>query len=223
MLLALNAQPVVSALLSVPRLGRAVLSARLASDDASIAVGAAASLEFDDGSKRAMTITRAVVERGAWSVNAVAGNDGFHKTLIGRAYQSIPSATLIRDILREIGETSGEIDAPEQRNVWIRRTGSAMQALEMILERLPGRIWRVLPNGQVTVKRERWEMHPNVLNVLEANAGEGTYTVALEQALEPGSSVQLLVDGSRIETVRVERCIHSVEPREQRTEIQVST
>lgn len=62
MLLALNAQPVVSALLSVPRLGRAVLSARLASDDASIAVGAAASLEFDDGSKRAMTITRAVVE-----------------------------------------------------------------------------------------------------------------------------------------------------------------
>jgi hypothetical protein len=220
-LLTINAQPVSSALLTVPRIGRAVISAQLASDDSSIAPGATANLEFDDGTTRRMTLTRAVLERGRWSVNAIAGAAGLDKAITSRAYSSVPAATIIGDLLRETGEQTGQIDAPELFETWIRRSNSALMTLELILQALPGRSWRVLPTGEVIVTRSTWPKHANVLTALSVNAVDGTYTVALEPNLEPGSSADVLIDGSRLITVQVERVIHSIDPDEQRTEIQV--
>jgi hypothetical protein len=165
--------------------------------DSADEVSGAMTLESPDGSFRMVGTVRrggAFQERG--HVELVGGADRMHEILPPQPYRGVPGRTVLRDLLRAVGETlSPTSNAPEldQRLAfWVRRRGCAAEALEALVAHF-GCTWRFLLDGTVWLGRETWpvaDLDPDVMDT-DPSDDRATYAFdALPAALVPGVSFQ---------------------------------
>lgn len=146
---ALDDLPVGRGVLILPRQGRGHAVLTLATPTSGPGVGDAVQLDLD-GQPFSLTVTAAGSFRGAWQVRAVLGNDKLGVLVPAKFYQSIPRATIIRDLLTTAGETPGSIDLPGTATQYVRRAGPAREALAAALSG-QDRAWRFQPGGSLDV------------------------------------------------------------------------
>lgn len=203
-LLRANDTPVAEARLSLPRSGRGVGWALLASREGP-GEGEPVTLAFQDGTEFAGTVTGAGLERGWWRVSLVLGANGLDKTLPSRYYQGIPASTVAKDILRECGEKAGPIDLPGTLDRYVRIRAPAYVQLGNLLDTFD-RTWRIRPDGTVWIGVDDYAKAPPV-TVVQARPEDGYYQVELTPGFEPGRT---LVDREGKPLGKIERVVHVI-------------
>ncbi|MDX2122965.1 MAG: hypothetical protein SF070_18135 [Gemmatimonadota bacterium] len=214
-ILTANGVAVAEGTLNVPRTGRPAALLSLATALPPAEVGGAVTLRFETGQEFAMTCTRTGPEKGGQQVRVVGGRGKLETVLGPRFYQGIPAQLAILDILNEAGETPGAVDAPELFTAYVRQAKPAWVELHRALDLLPGRVWRVRPDGAVFVGRETDATHPETPEVWEAGFGLGRYILPLSPALRVGERLRARYLGQVRDLGRLERVIHRIGPRSQ--------
>lgn len=204
-----NNIPVSSGMITIPRIGRPLAELRLG-EVASLAPGEAVILRFEDGTTYRTTVRRSGPSAGATEVFLVGGYDGLSKNLPAKDYQGVPASLVVRDLLVEAGEQPGELDLPTVFVRWIRRSGPASEALKAVMERLPDRAWRLLPDGTTWAGPDAWPQGPEGAVVAEAAPQRGWFSLLPMPPLQPGVVLKGLWEGQVREIGRVERVIHSI-------------
>lgn len=204
-----NNIPVSSGLMTIPRIGRPLAELRLG-EAAELAPGEAVTLRFEDGSTYRTTVRRSGPSAGATEVFLVGGYDGLSSILPPKDYQGVPASLVVRDLLTEAGEQPGELDLPTVFVRWIRRGGPASEALKAVMERLPERAWRILPDGTTWAGTEPWPQGPEGAVVAEAAPQRGWFSLLPMPALRPGIVLKGLWEGQVRDIGRVERVIHQI-------------
>lgn len=204
-----NNIPVSGGIFTIPRIGRPLAELRLGAE-IELESGAAVTLRFAAGTTYRTTVRWSGPSAGMTEVLLVGGYDGLPKILPPKDYQGVPASLVVRDLLYEAGEQPGELDLPTVFVRWIRRSGSAAEALRAVMERLPDRAWRVLPAGNTWAGPEAWPQGPEGAVVAEAAPQRGWYSLMPMPALRPGVVLSALWEGSPREVGRVERIIHQI-------------
>lgn len=176
--------------LTIPRLGRAVGEFLLSvpASDSPIAKGAAVALKFQDGTTYQMAAERVGAERGLVRVLLVGGAGGLSKVLKPKFYEDAPATTVAKDVFTEAGEEPGDLDLPGSLKAWVRREGSAYQALRALLLEYPKRAWRIQPDGKAWIGVETWPVGPEV-RIIEARPARGSILLEASPSLMPALDV----------------------------------
>jgi hypothetical protein len=210
-ILSLNGHPAADGSLSIPRVGRPTAEFRLAvsGEEAPIQVGQPVSLRFESGETYQMTAFRAQADGAFWRVGLVGGANRIRTRLNAKFYVGVPAYVILRDILSEVGETPGEINAPDLLPAWPRFARAAGQELQTLLARF-NLSWRIEPDGRVWIGREAPQPYPETLEALEAAPQWGRYVFALTPALRPGMSLKADVGGFAVSIGMVGDLVHHI-------------
>jgi hypothetical protein len=87
---------------------------------------------------------------GLTDVHVIGGNGRLGARVAARQYKKAPARLVIEDALRDAGQTTGRIDAPELREQFIRLGAPVVNVLRGLVSSL-GREWRVGRDGAFTV------------------------------------------------------------------------
>lgn len=223
-LLTANGHSVAHCTLDLPEVGRwtAEMLVVASTRTSPIQDNQAVELEFENGETYRGTCVRSGSAEGYWRIEVVAGKDGVSKPIPSKFYEDIPRATVLRDLLKVAGEEPGEIDAPGNFPRWTRFAGNAYEAIKAIMQRLPGRSWRVQPDGKVWVGQSTWEAAPEPLTLLEHYADEGRSVCSLDSRVMPGMTVTMSRGREQFK-VRTGQVTHVVIEDEIHTEVRVAT
>ncbi len=199
----LNGKPLVSCVLTVPRVGVWVADLEVDTDEA---LTGAVALDLE-GSAWTGTVARGGVELGRWRGRVVGGAGGLGAVLGPMAFADTDLRAVLTETLREAGEQLAETSAALDEVVtrWARVAGPASHTVADVA-RAAGHAWRVLADGSVLVGAEIWE--PLALgadlDVITANPRTGRYDLAGAAALSiaPGRTVTL--DGQAVRVGAVE-------------------
>lgn len=217
-LLLANTAPVSEGRITLPRTGRLTASLRLAVTSAPVSRGEAVTLRFETGESLATTCLDVGRDGGFWRLYLVGGAGGLDRLLRPKFYEGIPARTVLLDLLQEVGETPGEVDAPEVLLRYTRYAHPAWEELRRLLLLLQGRTWRIQPGGQVWVGRETWPAFAQRLRAVQYDAAQRRYWFTLVPALQPGVRLEGSVGGHEIQFGPVERVVHHI-GRANRTEV----
>lgn len=149
--LSANGLGVAKAMIHLPEFGRGWVD--LTIDEAvGFAKSDAVLLEFETGETITCTCSDEWLEQGFSSATLRLGANGFGKRIPQKFYEGIPAATVIGDLLREIGEVPGQINAPQILTQWVREAGAAGHALTALCRAI-NVPWRVGLDGRTNVTR----------------------------------------------------------------------
>lgn len=211
-----NGAPLLSAVLTIPRIGPWHTDIDVAATDPAI-LAAPVTLSLVDGA--IAFVGAAWRPPAAWrdTVRArlVGGAAGLRTELEPGAYAIATIRTVLTDILRGSGEelspaiAEGLLDTDLDQ--WVRLGSSAGAALQSLADEFD-LAWRVLPDGTVWIGAETWP---------DAAAFE---YVVLDRSVEGGRMVlgveePLLLPGTVFEGERVGRVVHRLEPERIRTDV----
>jgi hypothetical protein len=215
-LLEANGIPVVEGVVSVPRTGRAVARVRLVEADSPVAQGDAVVLAFESGPRHQMTCERAGPGIGGQRLLLVGGAGKLDQTLKPKSYQGIPAKLAILDVLNEVGERPGQIEANQVLTHYIRLGKPAYIELSRVLGE--GQIWRCNPDGTIYVGLEQSLSYPNTPDVLEGDFSMSRFVLPLTPDLRPPMRLEAMFLGKLTALGRVERVDHHIGGRN-RTEV----
>lgn len=196
-----NGHPIGTGWLSVPRAGRPVAEVRIAVDAKKkpLAEGDAATLAFQDGTQYAMTCMYAGVERGLMRVKLAGGAGKLDTPVRPKFYRGIAARAVITDVLAEVGEQPGDIDAPGAFEAYVRMAEPARLALGTALHaKWPQHVWRVKADGKLYVLQDTFPDFGQDLDVIEAHPGERRAVCRPVPSLQPGVTTNL----GRVDRVR---------------------
>lgn len=185
--------PLLAGRLTLPPVGRWVLSADLDGD-----TPPEGAVEVAQGNVRLVgAVHAAAAVAGTVRIVAVGGSGGLARELPARSYQGVTARAIVEDLLAAAGE---RLDAASTRDVlsvtlpyWTRaggRDGRAGASLTRLAEHLNAR-WRVLPAGSVWVGRDTWPATPDEYRALELDRDGASRWVLLapdDIGLFPGVS-----------------------------------
>lgn len=146
-----NGLDVARAMIHLPEFGRGWVDLTIDQADG-FAKTDAVLLEFETGQTISCTCSDTWLEAGFLGATLRLGANGFGHKIPQKFYEGIPAATVIGDLLREIGEVPGQINAPQILTQWVREAGCAGDALTALCRaiNLP---WRVGLDGRTVVTR----------------------------------------------------------------------
>jgi hypothetical protein len=152
----LSGVPVLDARVSFPRVGAWTAELRVDTQERP----AGAQLLSLGSAQFVGAVARAAVHKANAWVRLTGGAGALGTTLAPKGYHSAPVIVPLQDIAADCGEVlAGSSDGSITRAVlghWARLEGAAGNALNQLLETLPGAVWRFLPNGQLWVGVETW-------------------------------------------------------------------
>lgn len=176
---------------TLPLTGRPWADLTLAQTAVPWAVGDRVEVQVQDGPVYQMTVERIGPRGGFGRVKLVGGTGGLGREVSAKYYEKIPAATVVRELLEEVGEVPGEILLPGVLPSWVRAAGPAHEALRAIMMRCPERVWQIAPDGRVHVAVPTWPEHGPALPVEFEDAATGVFSVAFAPAVLAGSHVTL--------------------------------
>lgn len=150
---------VISFRLSMPLVG--IWTAEVEVDAELVPVGET-TLAFGVENAAPITFAGTVLEQSGFLGRArafVLGGAGkLHRDLPPRQYQLAPPRVIVSSILRDAGETAGDLSSLDKLPPlprWVRIAGTGADALSVLCRRR-GLSWRVMANGSVWVGVEAW-------------------------------------------------------------------
>ncbi|AZF88276.1 hypothetical protein [Meiothermus phage MMP17] len=215
-LLTANKTPVVSAYISIPRIGRGI-GDLIVDREFGLEAGDKITLAWEDGTQYECTVAVGHSDRGRWRMRVEMGAGRMARNLPSRYYEGIPAATVARDIIVEAGETPGDIDLPGTLLRYVRRAAPAYEQLAALLADT-GRYWRIEPDGKVKIGIDSY---PNTapIPIINAYPPARRYQLPLTPSLQTGVSLVGLVDDDIMPLGKVERVAHQVSARWIATEV----
>ncbi|THF70507.1 hypothetical protein E7T06_07320 [Deinococcus sp. Arct2-2] len=196
-------------MLTLPLQGRAWADVTLALRAVPFKAFDQVQVALQDGKTYQMTVERIGGKGGFTSAYLVGGTGGLSRDIGPKFYQKIPAQKVLAELLHDCGEVPGTIDLPGILPMWVRAAGPAHEALRALMMRYPERVWRMRPSGEVDVMVPTWPEHAQAQRILHEDAAVGSYTVALDPTLRPGSHVTLS-RGDEEFGKRVTRVSHSL-------------
>lgn len=179
--LTLDSNPVLSASISMPRIGtwfadvtvsgEVALSGQVALTDGSS--GLLGAVINQDGAFAGRTFTR-----------LVGGAGGLRNVLSPRHYRSASVGKILGDICSEAGEKKSLLIDPrlslQRVPYWSRPAGTGGAALANLCDSL-GAVWRVLPTGEVWIGEPGLSLAaPSEYQVLDRDPLDGSYDIAID-------------------------------------------
>jgi hypothetical protein len=211
-----NGLAVAIADVCLPRFGRGWASVML-DQKSGIEAGEAVNLKFETGETMSMTCDRTWRRAGFLEVWLVLGKNCIQKTIRQRFYEGIPAATVVSDLLRDVGEAQGNIQAATLLNQWVRHAGTASQQLTDLCLAL-GVGWRIGRDGTVSVQKDTTPSKSLTLETWYWSQRE--VVVALNPSLAPYSH-QLTLKHDDLQFQVVPQSIrHQINHQRQMTEVQ---
>lgn len=195
--------------ITLPLQGRAWADVTLAARTVPFKVYDQVEMSLEGGGIYVMTIERLGGKGGFTSLYLVGGSGGLSKEIGPKFYARVPAAKILAELLQDCGEKAGTIDLPGVLPMWVRAAGAAHEALRALMMRYPERVWRMRPSGEIDVMVPKWPEHDQPQRILHEDAAVGSYTVALDPTLLPGSHVTL-TRGDEEFGKRVTRVTHSL-------------
>ncbi|WP_337869850.1 hypothetical protein [Meiothermus sp.] len=198
--------------INLPLTGRLTATLRLAADNASASRGEAVVLRFESGETFATTCLDVGRDGGFWRLYVVGGAGKLDMRLRPKFYEGVPARTILLDMLQEVGEAPGSLDAPETFARYTRYGYPAWQELRRVLLLLPERNWRIMPDGGVWVGRETWPMFAEELRASRYDFVQRRHWFPLTPALQPGVRLHGVAGGYEAQFGPVERLTHHIGP-----------
>jgi hypothetical protein len=214
--LLLGTEPVLTARVSVPRVG--VWRAELLLDTDTALVGLQTLRTAEDTLALTGTVrtARSGTFEGYTEVLLIGGADGLSRALPPRYYKNATLRTVLADLCRETGETlSSTVLGSLLDSVlpyWVRSAGTAGDELARLLAPL-GATWRVLSDGTLWVGNETWpesDAPGELVSSSPSDACDELSAETLSGAITPGT----LFDGRRVSYVE-----HLADGAEMRTRV----
>jgi hypothetical protein len=206
--------PVARAAIHLPSQGRGWIEASL-----NLAVGLepkeAVSLDFETGETIETTCARTWLDGGFLQVMLQLGAGKLGQVVPQKFYEGISAATVIRDLLYEIGEVPGQINAPQILTQWVRVAGNSASALSSLCSSI-GMDWRVGTDGKVHVVKAV-PKETFYIEALEVHQREARFY--LEPSLEPFSHTLEISHDGEVFTVIPRAVRHQVSSKELITEV----
>jgi hypothetical protein len=215
-----NGIAVASGSLAIPTTGRPVAELRLASIGSSAPPkGEAVELRFEDGTTFQTTVLRSGSDGEFAHVFLVGGKGKLAQTVKAKDYDNLPSTNIVRDILSEVGESAGELALPDFPR-WTRKAGTAMSALEAILNRSPEHNWRIHRDGLLWMGIDDYPDFDSDVVAVEADPLRGWYSLMPLPNIKPAVTLKGVFAGEKTTLGRVQRIQHCIGPK-LRTEVWV--
>lgn len=191
-MLSINNTPVLSAAITMPRVGVWMADVEI---DADTAPTGTVTLSSDAGPSWRGTVIDGAVSLGTWRGRLVGGAGGLRRDLPALAYQNPNLGDVLADALRESGETlspAASSLASTRTALWHRIAGPAARTVAAVAatQTWP---WRVLDDGSVWMGVETFDAADVAdIDVLGVDTIEQRYQLGGEVfALRPGTT-QLL-------------------------------
>ena len=173
-------------------------------------VGDQVQLQVEDGPTYNMTVERVGSSGGFTRARLIGGTGGLSTEVQSRFYHGVTPSQVLRELLGDCGETTGEIELPTAPlPIWVRPAGPAHEALRALLMRYPGYTWRMNPLGQVNVSPERWVGYEPVVSIESEDPAAASFTVQFSPSLRAGQSVTMTREGETF-SKRATRVTHQI-------------
>lgn len=194
---------VVSAIITLPRIGAWVADLVLDVDDSPPAAGSRVALTLGDD-RRIGTIARIGMVEGVARARVVAGAGGLARVVTPIHYSSPTALVVARRLMADVGETLDPSAAPALGAPLARWTVTAQPAALALRALLgvaaPTVAWRHLPSGALWVGAETWPKAAGFTDVI----GDAPEDAVIDLVLsgpppEPGSTIE----GRRVDGVEL--------------------
>lgn len=147
-------------------------------------------------------VTAGAIIHERQAIRVVGGAAGLSKSLPARSYARSPLRVPLTDVLTASGERlASSSDAAALGTVltrWTRTEGPASGALEQLVARVPGTIWRVTASGAVWVGTNAWPAVSLEYVTIEDDPARRVMIIASD---DPTLSAGVTLDGRRLEHV----------------------
>jgi hypothetical protein len=152
-----NGIRIINGTLSIPRVGRPVFSGVL-EDTTGPKRNEAATIDLD-GAKFVGTIQWAAQEaKEWWNIRWVGGKNNIGKDYKQKFYGGLSLGELVKDRVISIGEEYQPSPVGSDIGAYVKRivipAGPGWLQIEQMLIPYPTLVWRILPNGKLTVIRD---------------------------------------------------------------------
>lgn len=216
-LITLAGRDIISACLTIPRLGRPTLTG-LVSGTELLPTGPLV-LQLETGETWQFTVQESENDGSDLKIYAVGGKDKLQTVLSKRQYRGVSLGLIISDLIKESGETLGTISGDLPVQDWIRRESTAINALDEALALNPALVWRIDSQGRVNISDDQYPAISQPLDVLQACPEEGYYKVLLSLTTNPGTTIDGIVGGVRKTLGKIYRVVHHFSDYESYTEV----
>lgn len=183
--------------------------------DSGVELSGQVTIGVADGALSLVGVAKGAIVAERQRVRVVGGAGGLAVRVAAKQYGKVPLRVPLSDILSAAGErlaTSSDAEALATVLArWTRMEGRASHALDELVARAPGAVWRMTASGAVFVGVNRWPAVTLDYVLVEDDPVARRMVIASD---DPTLTAGVTLDGRRIEHV-----VHRFEPTGTRSEV----
>lgn len=188
----INDVRIITGVLSIPRVGRPVFSGVL-EETFGPKRNESATIDLD-GQKFVGTVQWAAQEaKEWWNVRWVGGRNNIGKEYKQKFYGSLALGELLKDRVISIGEEYQASAVGSDISAYVKRmvvtAGPGWLQIEQILIPYPTLVWRILPNGKLTIIRDTFPQYKTSSSRIDYDPKIRLLTLEEDFGLLPGSTL----------------------------------